>query len=201
MLYFPTNLLAFPSILLDWPRYEVGCSCLPALIWKHFGHLAGDVPNPPLESGLWPTVLPSPTQPTFPTKALPRSDLTRSAPYGLMSSLGPECTAAALPSAPAAGTKHPASLFSIAALLTPHQFSPCLFHLFSLSGALTEISRWWKSAVISRVCLGNSERQKWSKYFQSSGSSQSNTPGKEKDILIRIIIIVFFFILSTEIPG
>lgn len=55
--------------------------------------------------------------------------------------------------------------------------------------------------VLSSVCLGNSEQQKWSKYFQASGSSQSNTPGREKDILIRIIIIVFSFVLSTEIPG
>lgn len=57
------------------------------------------------------------------------------------------------------------------------------------------------STVLSSVCLGNSDQQQWSKHFQASGSSQSNTPGKEKDILIRIIIIVFSFILSTEIPG
>lgn len=79
--------------------------------------------------------------------------------------------------------------------------APVLFIFSSLSVALTGISRWWSYAVISSVCLGNSERQKWSKYFQASGSSQSDTPGKEKDILIRIIIIVFSFVLSTEIPG
>lgn len=77
MLYFPTNLLAFPSILLDWPRYEVGCSCLPALIWKHFGHLAGDVPNPPLESGLWPTLC----------CRAPRSQLSPLRPYLAVTSL------------------------------------------------------------------------------------------------------------------
>lgn len=77
MLYFPTTLLAFPSILLDWPRYEVGCSCLPALIWKHFGHLAGDVPNPPLESGLWPTLC----------CRAPRSQLSPLRPYLAVTSL------------------------------------------------------------------------------------------------------------------
>lgn len=79
--------------------------------------------------------------------------------------------------------------------------APAHLTFSSRSGAFLGISWQGGSAGLSSVCLGNSEQQKWSKYFQASGSSQSNTPGKEKDILIRIIIIVFSFVLSTEIPG
>lgn len=71
---------------------------------------------------------------SFPTKAVPHRDLSHLAPCGpdILPSLGPECTAGALPSAPAVGTKHPDHLFSIAALLThPTSSAPACF-IFSL---------------------------------------------------------------------
>lgn len=130
------------------PRYcshqdvRSGCSCLQSC--EDFGPAAraGDALRPLCKAA----------KPRAPCKGWPHatnSSLFRAIPRGdpLLSIPG----ARQLPSlrarlgsspeeAPGVGTKLLDHLFPIAALLTPHQLCPRVFHLSSLSGALTEIS-------------------------------------------------------------